>query len=170
VVSAGMALSMLVSLNGTVMSGARGPYAMARDGYFFRVMAEVHPKFHTPSTSLIVQLILSVLLVLFGGNFQQLFTLAIFSEWLFYMVSASTIFVLRNREPDTPRPYRTWGYPVLPALFVLAAAVLLYYTFTENLRNSLAGVVIILAGLPIYFVFRAKKKPANLAKKRPVTE
>ena len=136
IVSAGMALSILVSLNGTIMSGARVPFAMSRDGYFFRALAEVHPRFHTPSVALIVQLVLSIALLLFAGSFRQLFSLAIFAEWLFYMIAASTVFVLRRKEPDVPRPYRIWGYPAVPALFIAAAAVLLYYTFTENLRNS----------------------------------
>ena len=157
IVSAGMALSMLVALNGTIMSGARVPFAMARDGYFFQAMAEVHPRFHTPSVALIVQLGLSIILLLFAGNFRQLFSLAIFAEWLFYMISASTVFVLRKQEPDALRPYRTWGYPLVPAMFTVAAAVLLYYTFTENLRNSAWGVVVILAGVPIYLYFTRKK-------------
>ena len=161
IVSAGMALSILVSLNGTVMSGARVPYAMSRDGFFFKAMAEVHPKYHTPSVALIVQLSLSIVLLLFAGSFRQLFSLAIFAEWLFYMIAASTVFVLRRKEPDAERPYRTWGYPVVPALFVLAAAVLLYYTFTDNLRNSAWGVVVILAGLPIYGWFARKKRLAT---------
>jgi APA family basic amino acid/polyamine antiporter len=158
IVSAGMALSILVSLNGTIMSGARVPYAMSRDGYFFKAMAEVHPRYHTPAVALIVQLVLSIVLLLFAGNFRQLFSLAIFAEWLFYMISASTVFVLRRKEPDAPRPYRTWGYPVVPGLFIAAAAVLLYYTFTENIRNSAWGVVVILAGLPLYLWFAGKKK------------
>ena len=153
IVSAGMALSMLVSLNGTIMSGARVPYAMARDGYFFRALADVHPRFHTPSVALIVQLVLSIVLLLFAGNFRQLFSLAIFAEWLFYMVAASTVFVLRKKEPDLPRPYHTLGYPVVPALFVLAAAVLLCFTFTANPRNSAWGVVVILSGIPIFRYF-----------------
>ncbi len=152
IVSAGMALSILVSLNGTVMSGARVPFAMSRDGYFFRAMAEVHPRYHTPSVALIVQLVLSVALLLFAGSFRQLFSLAIFSEWLFYMIAASTVFVLRRKEPEAERPYHAWGYPVVPALFIIAAAVLLYYTFTENIRNSAWGVAVILAGLPVYCV------------------
>src|SRR5271169_2791624 len=99
-VSAGMAISMLVTLNGSIMSGARVPFATARDGYFFKAMAEVHPRFRTPSVALIVQLALSVVLLLFGGNFRQLFSLTIFAEWLFYMIAASTVFVLRKQEPD----------------------------------------------------------------------
>jgi basic amino acid/polyamine antiporter, APA family len=158
IVSAGMALSMLVALNGTIMSGARVPFAMARDGYFFKAMAEVHPVFHTPSVALIVQLALSIVLLLFAGSFRQLFSLAIFAEWLFYMTATSTVFVLRRKEPKAPRPYRTWGYPFVPALFVAAAAVLLYYTFKENIRNSAWGVVVILAGVPIYLYFAGTKK------------
>jgi APA family basic amino acid/polyamine antiporter len=161
IVSAGMAVSILVTMNGTIMSGARVPFAMARDGYFFKAMADVQPRFHTPSVALIVQLVLSVALLLFAGSFRQLFSLAIFAEWLFYMVAASTVFVLRRKEPNAARPYRTWGYPVVPAMFIAAAAVLLYYTFTENIRNSAWGVVVIAAGVPVYLYFARKKATSN---------
>ena len=159
IVSAAMAFSMLVTLNGTTMSGARVPFAVARDGYFFESLARVHPRFHTPSVAIAVQAALSILLLLLGGNFRQLFSLAIFSEWLFYMIAGSTIFVFHKREPDAPRPYRVWGYPFLPALFVAASAVLLYYTFTDNLRNSALGSLVILAGIPIFFYFQ-RRRPA----------
>jgi APA family basic amino acid/polyamine antiporter len=152
IVSAGMAVSMFVALNGTTMSGARIPFAVARDGYFPHAFATIHPRFRTPSVALFVQAILSIVLVLIGGKFQQLFSLAIFSEWLFYMVSASTVFIFRHREPKAPRPYRAWGYPVVPALFVLCAAVLLVYTFKENLPNSLYGSAVILTGIPLFFL------------------
>ncbi len=157
-VSAGMALSMLVTLNGTIMSGARVPYAVARDGYFFSALADVHPRFRTPSVAIIVQAGLSIFLLLFAGSFRQLFSLAIFAEWLFYMIAASTVFVFRLREPDAPRPYRTWGYPVVPILFIAAAGLLLYYTFTENLRNSALGTVAILLGVPVFFAFARKQR------------
>jgi APA family basic amino acid/polyamine antiporter len=159
-VSMGMALSMLVSLNGTIMSGGRIPYAVARDGYFFKALAQVHPRFHTPSLAIVVQAVMAMILLLGGGAFKDFFSLAIFAEWLFYMIAASTIFVFRFREPDAPRPYRTWGYPVVPALFIVAAAVLLYYTFTDNLRNSIAGTLVILAGVPVYWYFASKRKTA----------
>ena len=158
IVSIGMALSMLVGMNGTIMSGARVPYAMARDGYFFKAMADVHPRFHTPSVALIVQLVLSIVLLLFAGSFKELFSLTIFAEWLFYMIAASTVFVLRWKEPDAPRPYRTWGYPVVPALFVIVAALLLYFTFTQNLRNSIYGCILILSGIPVFAYFARKRK------------
>src|SRR5215471_14012294 len=157
-VSAGMALSMLVTLNGTIMSGGRIPYAVARDGYFFRALAEVHPRFHTPSLALIIQALVAIFLLLVGGAFRELFSLAIFAEWLFYMIASSTIFVFRHREPDKPRPYRTWGYPVVPALFIVAAAILLYYTFTDNLKNSIAGTIVILAGIPVFFYFAKRRE------------
>src|SRR5262245_53629691 len=128
IVSAGMAVSMLVTLNGTVMSGARVPFAMARDRYFFSALANVHPRFRTPSVALIVQALLAMILLLLGGNFRQFFSLAIFAEWLFYMIAGSTVFVFRRREPNAPRPYKVWGYPVVPVLFVIASGVLLYYT------------------------------------------
>lgn len=157
-VSAGMALSMLVTINGQILTGARINYAVARDGYFFSSLAIVHPRYHTPSVSLIVSAVLTSILILVGGNFQQLFSLAIFAAWLFYMIAASSIFVFRKREPNTPRPYKTLGYPVVPALFVAASAVLLYYSFATNLRNSLWGSLVILAGVPVYYGFARSKK------------
>jgi APA family basic amino acid/polyamine antiporter len=161
IVSIGMALSMIVTLNGTIMSGARVPFAMARDRYFFSAMAEVHPKFHTPSVAIIVQAILAIVLLLLGGSFRQLFSLAIFSEWLFYMIAGSTVFIFRQRNPETPRPYRVWGYPIIPALFVLASAVLLSYTFTDNLRNSTLGCFVILSGVPVFYFFAHRKQRAH---------
>jgi len=153
IVSAGMALSMLVTLNGTIMSGARVPYAVARDGYFFRALAEVHPRFHTPSVAIAVQAVLSILLLLVGANFRQLFSLAIFAEWLFYMIAGSTIFIFRWRDPQATRPYRMWGYPFVPALFVAVAAALLCYTFKNDWPNSGYGLLVILAGIPIFGYF-----------------
>jgi basic amino acid/polyamine antiporter, APA family len=161
-VSAGMALSLLVTLNGTIMSGGRIPFALARDGYFFKALAEVHPRFHTPSLAIVVQAILAILLLLGGGGFKDFIELAIFAEWLFYMIAASTIFVFRAREPNLQRPYRVWGYPVVPALFVICAAVLLYYTFLDKLHTSVVGTLVmtgvIMAGVPVYWWFAKRKR------------
>jgi basic amino acid/polyamine antiporter, APA family len=158
IVSAGMAISMLVTLNGTTMSGARVPFALARDRYFFSALGYVHPRYHTPSTAIVVQAGLSILLLLLGGSFRQFFSLAIFAEWLFYMIAGSTLFVFRVREADAARPYRVWGYPIVPLLFVLASAVLLYYTFTDNLRNSALGCLVILAGVPCFYAFARRRR------------
>jgi APA family basic amino acid/polyamine antiporter len=152
-VSAAMAVSMLVTLNGTIMSGARVPFAMARDGYFFKSLAEVHPRFRTPSIAILVQCAVAIILLLLGGNFRQFFSLTIFAEWLFYMIAGSTIFVFRYREPQADRPYRVWGYPAVPGLFVGISALLLYFTFRDNLPNSAYGILAILAGIPVFYFF-----------------
>ena len=161
-VSIGMIVSMLAGLNGTIMSGGRVPFAVARDGYLFKALGEVHPRFHTPALALVIQGIFAILLVLVGGAFRELFSLAIFAEWLFYMVAASTIFVFRAREPNVHRPYRTAGYPAVPVLFIATAAVLLCYTFVSNLRDSVGGVIVILLGIPVYLWFarQRRRRPA----------
>jgi APA family basic amino acid/polyamine antiporter len=156
-VSVGMIVSMLATLNGTIMSGGRIPFAVARDGYLFKALAEVHPKFHTPGLALVLQGVVAIVLIVVGGAFRELFSLTIFAEWLFYVIAASTIFVFRRREPNAARPYRTLGYPVLPGLFIATAAVLLCYTFFDNLRNSIAGVAVILMGIPVYLWFARKR-------------
>jgi len=161
-VSTGMAISMLVTLNGSTMSGARVPFATARDGYFFESVAQVHPRYHTPSVAILVQCGLAITLLLLGGSFRQFFSLAIFSEWLFYMITGSTVFVFRRRHPNAVRPYRVWGYPIVPAVFILVSAALLYYTFTDNLKSSAAGCLVILAGVPVFYWFswrRSKRTP-----------
>jgi len=149
-VAGGMALSIFVTLNGTIMSGARIPFAAARDRLFFPRFGEVHPKFKSPAYSLIVQGLLSTALLLVLGRFQQLFELAVFAEWLFYALTATTVFVYRKRHPEMARPYRVWGYPVLPALFVLCALAVLVSSYASNLRGSLIGSGLILLGLPLY--------------------
>ena len=153
IVSLGMAVSMLVAMNGTIMSGGRMPYAMAKDGYFFSALARVHPRFHTPSVALVIQAILASVLLLLGGSFRQFFSLAIFSEWLFYLLTVAALFVLRWREPNAIRPYRAWGYPFGPLFFVLAAGILLFYTFRDNWPNSGYGLLVIVAGIPVFHLF-----------------
>jgi len=151
-VAAGTALSMLVTLNGTILSGARVPFALGRDGYFFQALGNVHPRFRTPSVALVVQAGLAVILLLLGGSFRQFFSLAIFAEWLFYMIAASTIFIFR-RDKGTQSTYRTWGYPVVPILFILGSACVLRSTFIDNLPYSAWGTLLILAGIPVFYVF-----------------
>jgi APA family basic amino acid/polyamine antiporter len=165
-VSAAMALSILVTLNGTILSGARIPFAAARDGLFFKGMATIHPRFHSPSTAIVVQALLSSALLLVSSRFQQLFELAIFAEWLFYLLTASTVFVFRRRIGEMPSPFRMPGYPLLPAVFVLVAAAVLVYTYGSNWQHSLIGTALILAGIPLYFFFKrrsgARRNPGTL--------
>jgi APA family basic amino acid/polyamine antiporter len=107
--------------------------------------------------ALVIQGVVAVVLIVVGGAFEELLSLAIFAEWLFYMIAASTIFVFRAREPNIPRPYRTAGYPLVPAIFIATAAVLLCYTFFSNLGDSIGGVVVILLGIPVYLWFARKR-------------
>ncbi len=160
IVSAGMALSLLVTLNGTIMSGGRIPFAIARDGYFFKALAEVHPRFHTPSLAIVVQCVMSILLLLGGGGFKDFIELAIFAEWLFYMIAASTIFVFRKKYAASEVPYHIWGYPAVPLIFIAAATVLLYFSFVQNLRDSIGGAIVILAGIPVFFWFARRHRLA----------
>lgn len=156
-VSIGMAVSICATFVGSSLSGARVPFAAARDGLFPKALAAVHPRFHTPAAGLLLQAVLSTLLLLALGKFQALFSLAIFSEWLFYALTAATVFVFRHREPDAHRPYRVTGYPVVPALFILAALVLLVFSFMDQPRNSLIGAAVIACGVPVHFLARRRR-------------
>ena len=153
-VAAAMALSIFVTLNGTIMSGARVPFAAARDRLFFRQFAHIDPRFESPSTSLVVQGLMSTFLLLFLSRFQQFFELAVFAEWLFYMLTATTVFVYRRRRPDATRPYSVWGYPVLPGVFVVCAGAVLVSSFAGNVKGSLLGSGLILLGLPVLWLVR----------------
>jgi len=153
-VAVAMALSIFVTLNGTVMSGARIPFAAARDRLFFPQFAHIDPRFQSPSTSLFVQGLLATVLLLFLSQFQQHFELAVFAEWLFYMLTTTTVFYYRRRAPAMARPYRVWGYPVLPAIFVVCAAAVLVWSYAGNLEGSLIGTGLILLGLPVLWMVR----------------
>ncbi len=164
--SVGLAISYGSTFIGSSLTGARIPFAAARDGLFFKGLAYVHPRFKTPSRALILQATISSLLLLLINTFQGLFSLAIFSEWLFYGAVTASVFVFRHRETAEQRanrPYSVWGYPVIPAVFVVAAAVLLVFSIIDQPRNSLIGTGIILLGIPLFRVFR----PQAVLESRP---
>ena len=158
VVSAAMVVSLTATLNGVAMSGARMTFALSRDRNFFQGLSRVHPRFHTPHIAILMQAVLSVFFLLLGGNFRQLFTLALFAEWLSYVAASSTLFVYHRKGLVSGRQSRIWGYPLAPALFIVASAALLYYTFSSNLRYSALGSLVILAGIPVYFAFALRRK------------
>jgi APA family basic amino acid/polyamine antiporter len=158
IVSAGIILSLTATLNGTAMSGARMSFAVARDGNFFAPLAKVHPRFHTPYIAIVFQTILAFGFLLIGGNFRQLFTLALFSEWLSYVTASSALFVFRSKANTSETGTKAWQYPVAPALFIVASAALLYYTFSSNLRYSIVGGLVILAGIPVYLAFALRRR------------
>jgi APA family basic amino acid/polyamine antiporter len=144
-----MVVSALGTLNSSLLSGARVPYAMARDGLFFRVTGIVHPKFRTPAGALVFQGTLACLMAL-TGTFEELTSLFVFAAWIFYALSVVAMFRLRKIAPDLQRPYRTWGYPVLPALFVLGAIALTLNIWIERPVRSTIGLAMILSGLLFY--------------------
>jgi APA family basic amino acid/polyamine antiporter len=153
-VSIGMAVSIGATFVGSTLSGARVPFAAARNGLFFSGLARVHPRFHTPSNALVLQAVLSSILLLMIGRFQALFSLAIFSEWLFYGLTASTIFVFRRRDDQESRPFSVLGYPVVPLVFIVSAALLTVFSIKDEPRNSLIGIGVILCGIPVHFLFQ----------------
>jgi APA family basic amino acid/polyamine antiporter len=161
VVSTAMVVSLTATLNGVAMSGSRMAFALSRDGNFFSALAKVHPRFHTPHVAIIVQAILSLCFLLIGGSFRQLFTLALFAEWLSYMAASGSLFVFKRQMPVHQRRTAAWGYPLAPTVFIVASTALLYYTFTSNLRYSALGSLVILAGIPVYYGFALRHKRAN---------
>jgi len=148
-----MVIAALGTLNSSLLSGARVPYAMARDGLFFRVTGIVHPKFRTPGGALIFQGTLAGLMAL-TGTFEELTSLFVFAAWIFYALSVVAMFRLRRISPEMPRPYRTWGYPVVPALFVAGALALTINIWIERPVRSSIGLALILSGLLFYRAWR----------------
>jgi APA family basic amino acid/polyamine antiporter len=148
-------VSIFGALNGSILTGPRVYYAMARDGLFFRAAARVHPRRRTPGFAIALQAGWASLLTL-SGTFEQVFTFAMFMAVLFWVAAAAAVFTLRRTRPDLPRPYRTWGYPVVPALFILASSGILFNTLVERPVEALAGVGLTVIGIPVYFFWRKK--------------
>ena len=154
-ISAMILISILGALNGCIFVGPRVYYAMARDGLFFKKVGGVHPRFKTPGFSLVLQAIWASLLAL-TGTFEQLFTFAMFAGILFWVLAAAAIFTLRKKRPDLPRPYKAWGYPVVPLIFIVALSGILVNTLVRRPVESLAGVALMVAGIPVYYLWKKK--------------
>lgn len=150
-------MSTFNSTNTTIMGAPRIYYGMANDGLFFKSVAKVHPKYKTPSNALLVQGIWSSVLVL-SGNFDQLTDMLIFAAFIFYGAGAYGVFVLRRKLKDVPRPYKVWGYPFIPGLFVVFCAALVIVSIVERPREAGIGTFLILTGLPVYYYMRNKYK------------
>jgi basic amino acid/polyamine antiporter, APA family len=154
-----VSLAVLVStfgcLSSTILYSSRIYLPMAADGLFFPSLAKVDPRFRTPVRCLWAQTAWSVLLTL-SGTYEQLYTYVIFSSVVFHAATAAAVFVFRRRLPDAPRPYRTWGYPVVPALFILACLLLIGNTLAEKPVESLAGLGLLVLGVPAFLVFRGR--------------
>jgi APA family basic amino acid/polyamine antiporter len=155
-VSVAAMISILAALNGSILSGSRVPYAMARDGRFVRSVAYVHPHWGTPAVSILALSAWSAILVL-SGRYEQLFTYVIFASWIMYGMTAAAVIVLRRKRPDLQRPYRTVGYPIVPAAFVLVTVGLVLSTLLESPRESLLGLGLIFIGWPFYYYWQRQK-------------
>lgn len=157
ILSAAFVFSALGAMNSSIMTGARVPYAMAKDGLFFKQLANVNDVTQVPVVSIIIQGVVSMLLAL-SGTFDQLTNYVVFSAWIFYAMVTGVVFVMRKKRPDAPRSYKTFGYPVVPVVFIVLATLLLINTVIESPRESMIGLSFILAGIPVFFIFKKTHK------------
>jgi basic amino acid/polyamine antiporter, APA family len=148
-------ISVFSAANGIVLTASRVFYAMARDGLFFRRMADIHPRLGTPAIAIAATALWSMVLAA-TGTFTELLTYVVFTAWIFYGLGALSIFVFRRTRPDAPRPFRVPGYPWTPALFVLAALGIVISTLIGQPRRALAGLAMLALGLPAYFIWRSR--------------
>jgi len=145
--------------NQNILCSPRVYFAMARDGMFFKKFAECHPKFLTPHVSIVAISVWSILLTL-TGTFRQLYTYVIFGQWVFFGLTVAAVIVLRKKRPDLERPYKTWGYPVTPVVFVLAAVGVAGFSLLSAFRNAMFGLGIICLGIPAYLYWKGKRGKA----------
>jgi len=160
-----MAIAIMISTfgccNGLILSGARVYYAMAKDGLFFKSVAKVEPKFHTPKNALIVQGIWTCILCL-SGTYGQLLDYIIFAVLIFYILTIGALFVLRRTQPQAERPYRAVGYPILPAVYIVMALFIDVVLLRYKPQYTWPGLIIVLLGIPVYFIW--SKRSAGTVK------
>ncbi len=146
-------LSIIGTINGCFLTSPRVYFAQARDGLFFAKFGEVHPRFQTPAFAIAAQAVWSLVLLL-SGTYETLMDYAMFALWVFYGLMVLGVILLRRRRPDLPRPYRMWGYPVTPILFLAVTLFFLGNTLITRPGPSLAGLALIATGVPVYFLWR----------------
>jgi APA family basic amino acid/polyamine antiporter len=143
-------VTTLASTHTTILLAARTYFAMAAEGVFFKGADAIHPQYQTPSKALIYQCIWTCALV-FTGSFDQLTDMLIFASFLFYGATTLGVFILRRKMPDAHRPYKVWGYPVVPIVFILFCIVLIGNTIINQPREALIGLTLIALGIPFYY-------------------
>jgi APA family basic amino acid/polyamine antiporter len=161
-ISAMILISILGAMNGAIFVGPRVYYAMARDGLFFKKVGMVHPRHQTPGFAVLLQAVWASILAL-TGTFEQLFTFAMFAGILFWALAAASIFTLRKKYPDLPRPYKAWGYPVVPWVFIIALSGILLNTLIRRPVESLAGVGLMVIGIPVYYIWKSRGESVSRA-------
>jgi APA family basic amino acid/polyamine antiporter len=161
-----MAAAIMISTfgcaNGITLSGARAYYAMARDGLFFKSVGKLHPRYRTPAAGLIVQAVWTTILCV-SGSYSQLLDYIIFAALVFYILTIVGLFVLRFNQPDAPRPYKAFGYPVLPALYIVMAASVCAVLLRYKPQYTWPGLILVLLGVPVYLLWSRGAKAADLA-------
>jgi APA family basic amino acid/polyamine antiporter len=179
-IAAAVMISTFGTTNSIILATARVYFSMARMNAFPRCLGNVHPRFHTPAASLVVQGIWSALLLL-SGTFDTLTDTLIFVSWAFYAIGAYGVFVLRRKQPDAPRPYKVPGYPLVPWVFIIFALLYLVFTVYNDIAgyqaavaagkpaliNSALGTVLVLIGAPIYLLYRTKSSSQTREGERP---
>ncbi len=153
IISIAVIVSTFGALNGSILATARVQFAMARDKLFFSPLGKIHPKFGTPHVSLVIQGVWSCVLVL-SGSFDTITDYVIFAAWLFYLLGAAGVFVLRKKMPEVNRPYKVWGYPYTPIIFVVFSLLFLINSIVSDTQDAAMGTILILLGLPIYLYWK----------------
>jgi APA family basic amino acid/polyamine antiporter len=161
-----MAAAIMISTfgcaNGITLSGARAYYAMARDGLFFKSVGKLHPRYRTPAAGLIVQAVWTTILCV-SGSYSQLLDYIIFAALVFYILTILGLFVLRFKQPDAPRPYKAFGYPVLPALYIVMAASVCAVLLRYKPQYTWPGLILVLLGVPVYLFWSRSARAAEVA-------
>ena len=150
-------VSTVGALNGGILTAARVPYAMARDGLFFSRLGDVSEKSRAPVWAIAIQALWACVLAL-SGTFDQLTDFAVFALWMFFALTTAGVFVLRQKSPRVARPYRTIGYPIVPLVFIMVAMWLVANTFQTNPKSAGAGLLLIALGLPLYYYFSRRSR------------
>lgn len=160
-----VAIAITISIFGTIgiytMSAPRIYFAMSKDGIFFKQLAYVHPRFQTPTNAMLVQAVWAILLLLFWGTFSNLITYVTFMDILFMGLAGASVFIFRKKRSTEARPYKTWGYPVVPLIFVGISAAFVLNTLIERPRQAIAGILLTLFGLIIFWLINRSKSSAQ---------
>jgi len=155
VLAAVVLLSIIGAVNGQMLTGARIPFAQARDGLFFARFGRVHPRFKTPALAIAAQTVWTGLLVV-TGSYETLFAYALLSSWIVYTLGVAAVWVLRRKAPDAPRPYKMWGYPYTMWAFLIVSAWYMADAMVNQTRPSLMAFVVSAAGIPFYIYWRTR--------------
>ncbi|MGH9721278.1 MAG: APC family permease [Bryobacteraceae bacterium] len=156
-VSLAILVSIVGATNSGLLAGPRVYFAQARDGLFFAKFGEVHPRFETPAFSVLMQSAWAAVLAA-SGSYEKLFSYVIFTSWIFYGMTVAAVIVLRRKQPNLPRPYKMWGYPITPVLFVLVTAGFVVNTIFTKPGPSLIGLLLVATGVPVYYAWRVSAR------------